>query len=107
MGGSVALMSAATLPGVDAAVDLSGPVEWEGMDVVRRGRALDVPVLVAMATSEGPEEAAGAQEIVANAPAGSDLLTPETGHGYVLLNDSEGAVLPLGADVLRWIKRHA
>ena len=89
-------MSAATLPGVDAAVDLSGPVEWAGMDVVRRGRALDVPVLVAMATSEGPEEAAGAQEIVANAPAGSALLTPDTGHGYVLLNDSDGAVLPLG-----------
>jgi pimeloyl-ACP methyl ester carboxylesterase len=105
MGGSVALMSAATLPGIDAVVDLSGPVEWEGMDVVRRGRGLDVPVLVAMATSEGSEEATGAQEIVANAPAGSALLTPEAGHGYVLLNDSEGALLPLGADVLGWIKR--
>ena len=100
MGGSVALMSAATVLGIDAAVDLSGPVEWDGIDVVRRGRALDVPVLVAMATSEGPEEAAGAQEIVANAPTGSALLTPEAGHGYVLLNDSEGALLPLGADVL-------
>ena len=107
MGGSVALMSAATVPGVDAAVDLSGPVEWEGMDFVRRGRALDVPVLVAMAASEGPDEAAGAQEIVANAPTGSALLTPETGHGYVLLTDSEGSVLPLAEDVLRWIKRHA
>ena len=107
MGGSVALMSAATLPGIDAAVDLSGPVEWDGMDVVRRGRALGVPVLVAMATSEGPEEASGAQDIVANAPAGSSLLTPEAGHGYVLLNDSEGAVLPLAEHVLRWIKRHA
>ena len=32
-----------------------------GMDVVRRGRALDVPVLVAMATNEGPEDAAGAR----------------------------------------------
>jgi pimeloyl-ACP methyl ester carboxylesterase len=105
MGGSVALISAATLPGIDAAVDLSGPAEWDGMDVVRRGRALDVPVLVAMATSEGPEEAAGAQEIVANAPAGSVLLTPEDGHGYVLLNDSEGAVLPLAKDVLHWIKQ--
>ena len=107
MGGSVALMSAVTVPGIDAAVDLSGPVEWGGMEVVRRGRALDVPVLVAMAASEGPDEAAGAQEIVANAPAGSALLTPETGHGYVLLTDPEGSVLPLATDVLRWIKRHA
>ena len=105
MGGSVALMAAATVRGVDAAVDLSGPVEWDGMDVVRRGHALDVPVLVAMAVTEGLDEAAGAQEIVANAPAGSALLTPESGHGYVLLTDSEGSVLPLAQDVLRWIKR--
>ena len=107
MGGSVALMSAATLPGIDAAVDLSGPVSWSGMDVVRRGRALDVPVLVAMATSEGSVEAAGARKIVANAPDGSSLLVPESGHGYALLNDVEGAALPLAADVLHWIKRHA
>ena len=106
MGGSVALMSAATLPGIDAAVDLSGPVDWDGMDVVRRGRALDVPVLVAMATSEGPEQAAGAREIVARAPAGSALLTPDAGHGYVLLTDADGAVLPLAEDVLRWIGKH-
>jgi len=105
MGGSVALMSAATLPGIDAAVDLSGPVEWPGMDAVRRGRALDLPVLVAMAATEGSAEVAGAREIVANAPAGSRLLTPGAGHGYVLLNDDEGALLPLGADVLRWIRR--
>ena len=42
---------------------------------------------------------------MANAPAGSALLTPEVGHGYDLLNDSEGAVLPLAEDVLRWINR--
>jgi pimeloyl-ACP methyl ester carboxylesterase len=104
MGGSVALMSAATLPGVDVAVDLSGPVDWAGLDVVRRGRALRVPVLVAMATSEGPEQAAGAQEIVANAPAGSGLLTPDAGHGYALLNDVEGGLRPLSTDVLDWLR---
>ena len=38
MGGSVALMSAATLPGIDAAVDLSGPVEL-GRDGRRTPRA--------------------------------------------------------------------
>ena len=31
MGGSVALMTAATNPDVDAAVDLSGPVDWKGI----------------------------------------------------------------------------
>ena len=89
-----------------AAVDLSGPVEWPGMDVVRRGHALHVPALVAMATSEGPDEVAGAREIATNAPAGSELLTPEAGHGYVLLTDEEGALLPVGEDVLRWIRDH-
>ena len=98
MGGSVALMSAATLPGVDAAVDLSGPVEWEGMEVVRRGRALDVPVLVAMATSEGPEEAAGAQEIVANAPARQRPRRPLTrGTATPCSTTRRAHVLPLDA----------
>ena len=30
MGGSVALMAAATVPGIDSAIDLSGPVDWAG-----------------------------------------------------------------------------
>jgi pimeloyl-ACP methyl ester carboxylesterase len=106
MGGSVALMSAATLDGVDAVVDVSGPVDWGGMDVVRRGHALDVPAFVAMSVSEGPEEAAGAAEIVANAPSGSRLVTPDSGHGYVLLNDTEGAAVPLAREVLAWIGQH-
>ena len=43
---------------------------------------------------------------MANAPSGSALLTPETGHGYALLNDGDGAVLPLAEDVLGWIKQY-
>jgi dienelactone hydrolase len=96
MGGSVALMSAAELPGIDAAVDLSGPVDWPGMETVRDGRALDVPVLVAMADDEGTDQVAGARSIVAHAPDGSRFAPAGTGHGYDLLE-------PLGADVRAWV----
>lgn len=85
MGGAVALMSASRLGGIDAAVDLSGPVDWPGTEVVRRGRALRVPVLVAMARDEGPEEMAGARAVVAHAPAGSRFVPVGSGHGYELL----------------------
>jgi dienelactone hydrolase len=104
MGGSVALMSAATMPGIDAVVDLSGPVEWPGTEVVREGRAVDVPVLLAMADDEGPEEVDGAAAIVANAPRGSRLERPEAGHGYELLADLDGSPRPFAADVLAWIR---
>ncbi|MFC7493875.1 MULTISPECIES: alpha/beta fold hydrolase [unclassified Nocardioides] len=107
MGGSVALMAAATTPGIDAVVDLSGPVAWPGMELVRRGRAVEVPALVAMATSEGPEEVDGAATIVADLPAGSRLESPETGHGYELLAELDGTPLPLADEVLRWVRGSA
>lgn len=96
MGGSVALMSAARVDGIDTAVDLSGPVDWPGVEQVRGGRALRVPVLVAMADDEGPDQVGGARRIVAHAPAGSRFLPADAGHGYDLLE-------PLGADVLAWV----
>lgn len=96
MGGAVALMAASTLAGVDAAVDLSGPVDWPGTGVVRGGRALRVPVLVAMAREEGTEEVRGARAIVAEAPRGSRFVAVAAGHGYELLPR-------LGEDVLAWI----
>jgi pimeloyl-ACP methyl ester carboxylesterase len=96
MGGSIALVAASTLRGVDAAVDLSGPVDWPGMDQVRGGRAIDVPVLVAMAANEGPDQVGGAKRIVAHAPAGSRFLSASTGHGYDLL-------APEGAEVRAWV----
>jgi pimeloyl-ACP methyl ester carboxylesterase len=99
MGGSVALMAAATLDGIDAAVDLSGPVDWPGMEQVRGGAALKVPVLVAMADDEGADQVRGARRIVAHAPAGSAFLPAGTGHGYDLL-------APLGPDVLGWVASH-
>lgn len=96
MGGAVALLAAATVDGVDTAVDLSGPVDWPGTEALRGGRAVRVPVLVAMADDEGADQVDGARRIAARAPAGSRFLPAATGHGYDLLG-------PLGADVLAWV----
>ncbi|WP_436701083.1 alpha/beta hydrolase family protein [Nocardioides sp. BYT-33-1] len=104
MGGSVALMTAATHDGVDAAVDLSGPVDWEGIEVVDGGRALRVPVLVAMADAEGDDQVSGAQAIVDLAPAGSRFEPAESGHGYDLLLDGDARPLPLADTVAAWIR---
>ena len=103
MGGSVALMSAARLRGIDAVADLSGPVDWPGADLVRRGRALQVPVLLAMARSEGSDQVDPASDIVANAPAGSRLVVPDDGHGYALLLDLDGRPLPLADELRAWV----
>ncbi|GAA3533245.1 alpha/beta hydrolase [Nocardioides daeguensis] len=105
MGGSVALMTAASVPGVDAAVDLSGPVDWDGLaEVVDGGRALRVPVLVAMADAEGVEKVDGSRAIVENAPQGSRFEPAESGHGYDLLLDEDAGPLPLAASVAAWIR---
>lgn len=103
MGGSVALVAATRLPGIAAAVDLSGPVEWEGMETVRQGRALSVPVLVAMADDEGEDEVTGARRIVDNAPRGSEFVPAEAGHGYELLMGMDDQPTPIADQLLSWI----
>ncbi len=103
MGGSVALMAAATVPGIDTAINLSGPVDWAGMEAIRMGKELPVPVLFAMADPEGPDQVNGARRIVSNAPTGSEFLPAEAGHGYELLNAMDGSLTPIAERVLRWI----
>lgn len=104
MGGSVALMTATTREEVDAAVDLSGPVDWDGMDLVDEGRALRVPVLVAMAEAEGEEQVVGSRTIAGNAPDGSRFEPAESGHGYDLVLDDDAVPTALGTAVLEWIR---
>ena len=97
MGGSIALMAAAAVDGIDAVVDLSGPTDWPGMARVRGGRAIRVPALVAMdRVEEGPEQFGSARRIVARAPAGSRFVAAEDGHGYDLVE-------PLLAEITGWV----
>lgn len=103
MGGSVALMSAVAVPGLTAVVDLSGPLDWPGVEVARGGRAVPVPALVAMASTEGDDAVAGARAVAERAPEGSAFLAAETGHGWDLVTDPEGEPTPLAAEVLAWL----
>lgn len=103
MGGSVALMSGTAIRGLTAVVDLSGPLEWRGSQVVRGGRALKVPTLVAMADSEGADVVNGARRLVQQAPRGSTFLAAQRGHGRELVTDTEGVETPLAADIFAWL----
>ncbi|WP_182379196.1 alpha/beta fold hydrolase [Nocardioides sp. WS12] len=104
MGGSVALMTAASDAMIDTAVDLSGPVDWAGIEVIDGGRGLRVPVLVAMADDEGEEAVVGSQAIVDLAPAGSRFEPAESGHGYALLFDEDDQPTALAETVAAWIR---
>jgi len=104
MGGSVALMTAAASDRIDAAVDLSGPLDWDGMETVDGGRALRVPVLVAMADGEGEDQVAGARAVAEAAPGGSRFEPAESGHGYDLLLDADAEPTQMGQVVADWIR---
>ena len=104
MGGSLAVLTAAEDRRVDALVDLSGPEEWREQSVSRQAPRLTAPVLIAMATNEGPEEVAAAKKAAAAAPPGSEFVEPELGHGYELLAEPDGRPTELANRVLDWIR---
>jgi dienelactone hydrolase len=103
MGGSLAVLTAAADPRVDAVVDLSGPDEWRGVAVHRRARDVRVPLLVAMADSEGPDQMAAARATAQAAGPASALVAAPTGHGYELLVDATGEPTQIAQRVLSWI----
>ncbi|UUW89760.1 alpha/beta hydrolase family protein [Pimelobacter simplex] len=104
MGGSVALMTAVRDPRAARVADLSGPADWDGMEVVAGGRALRVPALVAMADDEGEDQVAASRAIAAVAPRGSRFEPAESGHGYALLVGPDGTPGPLAAVLEEWIR---
>jgi dienelactone hydrolase len=103
MGGSLAVLTAATDDRVDAVVDLSGPDEWRDATVHEEADKVGVPLLVAMADSDGATEVAAARETVEAAGPDSRFVGAETGHGYALLEESDGRPSAFSDEVLAWI----
>lgn len=106
MGGSLTVLSAARDDRVDAAVDLSGPDEWQDVRVSRHAADVPVPLLVAMADDEGPEAVAAARATADAAAPGSAFVSASAGHGYELLEDVDGHPTPIAERVLAWIAAH-
>ncbi|HET6167391.1 MAG TPA: alpha/beta hydrolase [Marmoricola sp.] len=103
MGGSLAVLTTASDPRVDAVVDLSGPDDWRGERVSRRASGVRVPLLVAMADSEGADAVAAARAAVDAAAPGSAFVGADAGHGYQLLEDASGAPTSIAQRVLEWV----
>jgi dienelactone hydrolase len=102
MGGSLAVLTAAVDPRVDAVVDLSGPDDWRDAVVHRRAANVHAPLLVVMAADEGPESIAAARA-TAQAAAHGVFVGADRGHGYELLADAAGTLTPVAERVLGWI----
>jgi dienelactone hydrolase len=103
MGGSLAVLSAAVDRRVDAAVDLSGPDKWRGALVHEQASGARVPLLVAMADSDGGTEVTAAQETAKAAGGESRFVGAESGHGYALLEEADGRPTVFSDQVLGWI----
>lgn len=104
MGGSLAVLTAAYDDRVDAVVDLSGPDEWRGALVRKHAARLEVPILVAMADDEGADKVRVARSTADAAPDGSEFVGAAEGHGYQLLQESDGRPTALSDQVLAWIR---
>lgn len=99
MGGNRAVRAVAAGADVDAWADISGPSVYDDVSLAPLAASIDVPGLVAFAAdTDGPEEAALAEALAG--ASGATWVPAEGGHGYELLTDRDGVVLPVGQQVL-------
>ena len=95
MGGSLTVIAVAGGADVDGWADVSGPAEWDGVELATLARDLPDTGIVAMAPTEGRAAHRGA-EALARA-AGVPFVSGRAGHGWDLLVDPvTGAVTRVG-----------
>lgn len=103
MGGSQAVRAVAAGVPVDAWADLSGPSEWGGVELASVADRITKPGLVAIsAATDGAEEAAAARRLAART--GARFLPVKEGHGYDFLTDLDGRLLPVGKQVIAFVR---
>lgn len=98
MGGSETVLAMAGGTDADVWVDVSGPSSWAGVQLLTAAPRIDEPGLVVFARSDGDAEYAAGQQLARRTDA--EFLDGGRGHGYELLTDLDGALLPGGDRVL-------
>lgn len=99
MGGSRTVRAVAGGARVDAWADVSGPSQLDGVVLAPLARRIHVPGLVALAGDIDGEDQAAAAYRLARA-SGATWVPASDGHGYDLLTDESGTLLPVGRRVL-------
>ncbi|GAA2136676.1 hypothetical protein GCM10009844_03080 [Nocardioides koreensis] len=100
MGGSNTVIAVSDGAPVDAWVDVSGVSTWDGVRLQSRAAALRdaSPGMIVYARSDGPLEYAAARRLARTS--GTPFLDGGSGHGYELMADYRGRLLPAGRAVI-------
>ena len=93
-GGSATVAAAAGGLDIDGWADISGPSAWTEGPLQPMAASLPTPGLVIFARSDGDDEYAAAQRLARTASA--RFVDGGQGHGYELLFDYTGSILPTG-----------
>lgn len=107
MGGSVALGTADEVT-PDAVIDLSGPMEWDGVtDSARAARRLRSPLLAAATAGDPSTDPAALRRAVQASPGTHRFVRSPSGHGIEMLTSYKNGTdlpTPLLRTVVRWVK---
>lgn len=86
---------------VDGWADISGPSAWDRGPLLAMAPRLPPGGLVVQATSDGDDEYAAAERLAKAADA--RFLDGGSGHGYELVLDIDGSVLPAGEELMSYV----
>jgi len=102
MGGSSTVIAAARGAKVNGWVDVSGPAVWGDAVLQDLAGQLPKPGMVVYARSDGSAEYSSAKRLAA--ASGARFVDGGNGHGFELMTDYTGKMLPAGEAVLAFVE---
>jgi dienelactone hydrolase len=105
MGGALAVAAAGPAK-ADAVVDLSGPVQFNGLDIKTNAPSVTMPILIAFGKATDPDDLAAVRaQLPAMPTRRKQLIVLNEGHGVELLRETGSTKLsPLAGKVLSWVR---
>jgi dienelactone hydrolase len=105
MGGSLAVAAAGPTK-ADAVVDLSGPAQFNSLDIKINAATVTMPILIAFGKLTDPADLAAVRAQLPAIPTRrKQLVVLEEGHGVELLRETGSTTFsPLAGKVLDWVR---
>jgi hypothetical protein len=106
MGGTTAIVAASQSGDdgrLDAVADLSGPIEFAGIDTAPLAGAIEIPMFLAVSGSDSVVSSSALEKLGAASAGGDYAVYGGTGHGWAMLLTRDGSLTKTGQALMEFV----